>query len=156
SWNRLTRTLTFHDDDAHSWLEVHDPASGRWLRVDPTEWVLREIPEKESGDLWTGLPAGSAMVWVLLLVSGLLSVYLFRDPREQLLALFPAPEAEPLSARIRRHSSGTGKRAVLLDSVARDYEDLYYSPRGVTGKKLRLQLNILKLRILIRWSRTWS
>ncbi len=38
-WNPWSRTITVRDYHAHAWLEAWDPATGHWIRFDPTSQV---------------------------------------------------------------------------------------------------------------------
>jgi hypothetical protein len=146
TWNPVLRILTFRDEDAHSWIEIFNPATRTWTRVDPTSWVLRLKPgmdaEVSSSSIeWIDALSGFGML-IFLAILGLM----VREPRVQLNAILkdPAPLALTLSRMARTHPA----LMPVCESLATHYERLTFSPRPTLGDSLLVRLHLLQLRWL--------
>lgn|GEM_PF-6518439 len=153
SWNPVLRTLTYLDSDAHSWIEVWDRDHHRHRRVDPTSWVTRIRQENESlPNSLFGISLGIGIFLGIWLWLGF-GRNLLGNPRERLATLLktPGPISEGLEQKIlRARVSNRPRLAKRLELLKRDYEHLYFAPKGSEPRSRRLRSSLwLRLRIAL-------
>jgi hypothetical protein len=152
TWNPVLRTLTYHDSDAHSWLEVWNQSSRSYQRIDPTSWVLNIKPESSSTFI-QGFKGNAQFILVLFVLGlGLILVFLFQDPRIHLQSILKTKG--PISKGLRDASKRAMERGELklarrIDQVQLGYEDYYFSKKSSLPTQLRvgpcIQLTLLIL-----------
>jgi hypothetical protein len=149
SYSPLTHVLSYEMADSHAWVETFEPETKRWVRIDPTSWVLVETPEPYDLSVRTMVAFLTAAILAFLFFAALksrtmdpfalLHKKIWKFEKKQKLS----PHGLTTAERLQRMIGLEPARANRVQETLKFYQEFYFrgAPTPEVKRSFRSSLN---------------